>query len=52
MDLITQTGEICAAALLGALTVVGIMVVYLALCAVCKQITRVLHDDVDHMLPR
>lgn len=44
--------QICAAALLGAFTVVGLMLAYLALCAVCKAIARTLHDDLRDILPR
>jgi hypothetical protein len=43
--IVFEAAEICAAALLGAFTVVGIMVAYMALCAVCKQIARILNDD-------
>jgi hypothetical protein len=54
MDLITQAADVCVAALLGAFTVVGVMLAYFALCAVCKQIARTLWDDnnIDDILPR
>jgi hypothetical protein len=54
MDIVTQTAEVCTAVLLGAFTVVGVMVAYMALCAVCKQIERILHDgsNLDDILPR
>jgi hypothetical protein len=49
--MIIETAEICAAALLGAFTVVGLMIAYLALCAVCKAISQTLWDHTDG-LPR
>jgi hypothetical protein len=50
--IVYEAAELCAAALLGAFTVVGIMVAYLALCAVCKAIARQIDDDLDDILPR
>lgn len=52
MALDTQTAEICIAALLGALTVVGLMVIFLALCIVMRAIAYVLSYDFEEVLKR
>jgi hypothetical protein len=43
--MIFEIAEVCIAALLGALTVVGLMIVFLALCAVMRGIALVLSYD-------
>jgi hypothetical protein len=47
-----EATQICAAALLGEFTVVGIIFSYLVLCAVCELIARTLSDNIDDILPR
>ena len=48
--MIWQITEICLGALFGALTVVGLMIVFLALCTVVRAIGFVLSADFDDVL--
>jgi len=48
--IIWQITEICLGALFGALTVVGLMIVFLALCIVVRAIGFVLSADFDDTL--
>jgi hypothetical protein len=47
IDLVAQ---LCVAALLGALTVLGLMIVFLAMCVVMRAIAHVLSYDFDELL--
>jgi hypothetical protein len=42
--MIETVAQLCVAALLGALTVLGLMIVFLALCVVMRAIAYVLSD--------
>ena len=51
--MIELVAELCVAALLAGLTVLGIMVLFLALCIVMRAIVAVIHADYREMkLPR
>ena len=50
--MIDLVAEMCLGALLGALTVLCLMVLFLALCVVCKAIEKVLREIEDFTLPR
>jgi hypothetical protein len=55
-DMIVLTATLCLAALLGALTVLGLMVLFLALCVVMRAIGFALSTEFDELkklkLPR
>jgi hypothetical protein len=52
MAFVMQTAEICVAALLGALTVIALMVIFLALCVVMRAFAYVLSYDFEEVLKR
>jgi hypothetical protein len=48
--MIELVAQLCVAALFGALTVLGLMIVFLALCVVMRAIAYVLSCDFDKVL--
>jgi hypothetical protein len=48
--MIELVARLCVAALLGALTVLGLMIVFLALCVVMRAIAHVLSYDFEKIL--